>query len=425
MPEIKKTFQEKLKENQDEWKKLKFDTQLIRAGEDPYPETSHSIRTPIYATKSYTYSSFSELSKNHYHYSRMENPTVYALDYKLATLHKGESAISVASGMAAVHLACSSVLQQRIERIRPNKFKKLLLESKSKEVPNIIIHTSQYVDIYRILTKLYPQMGFDCRIANLCNLAEVKKNIDENTKFIFLESPANPSIDIIDIEACVNLIHEVNGKCIVDNTFASPALQCPLELGADLVVESLTKYINGHGDCLGGAIIGPKSEIQDIRFFWHSMQGPVLSPFNAWLILRGIKTLNLRMKRHSSNAMKLAQFLEQHPKVRNVIYPGLKSHPGHEIAKKQMKDFSGMIGFELETVEASNKFIDLLKLIKVGVSLGDLTSLIEYTSIMTGLELAQWELKAMKTSKTHFRFSVGLEDPDDLKADLNQALNQL
>jgi methionine-gamma-lyase len=268
-------------------------------------------------------------------------------------------------------------------------------------------------------------MGFECRIANLCDLSEVRKNVDENTKFILLESPANPSIDIIDIEACANLIHEVNGKCIVDNTFASPALQCPLELGADLVVESLTKYINGHGDCLGGAIIGPKSDIQDIRFFWHSMQGPVLSPFNAWLILRGIKTLNLRMERHSSNAMKLAQFLEKHPKVRNVVYPGLESHPGHEIAKKQMKDFSGMIGFELESVEASNKFIDLLKLIKVGVSLGDLTSLIEYTSIMTGLELAPWERKAMKISKTHFRFSVGLEDPDDLQADLDQALNQL
>jgi cystathionine beta-lyase/cystathionine gamma-synthase len=155
------------------------------------------------------------------------------------------------------------------------------------------------------------------------------------------------------------------------------------------------------------------------------MQGPVLSPFNAWLILRGIKTLNLRMARHSLNAMKIAKFLEKHSKVINVAYPGLKSHPGHEIAKKQMKDFSGMIGFELETVEASNKFIEVLKLIKVGVSLGDLTSLVEYTSIMTGLELAPWERKAMKISNTHFRLSVGLEDPDDLIADLDQALKQL
>jgi len=425
MSEMKKTFQEINKENRIEWDKLKFDTQLIRAGEDPYPETSHSIRTPIYASKSYTYSSLSELMRNHYHYSRTENPTVYALDNKLATLHKGESSISVASGMAAVHLACSSVLQQRVERIRPNKIKKLFLESKSKEIPNGIIHTNQYVDIYRLLTKLYPQMGFECKRVNMCDLSEVKKIIDENTRFIFLESPTNPSIDLIDIEACANIIHEVNGKCIVDNTFASPALQCPLELGADLVVESLTKYINGHGDCLGGAIIGPKNEIQNIRLFWYEMQGPVLSPFNAWLILRGIKTLNLRMARHSSNAMKLAQFLEKHPKVVKVAYPGLKSHPGHEIAKKQMKDFSGMIGFELETVEASNKFIELLKLIKVGVSLGDLTSLIEYTSIMTELELAPWERKAMKTSNTHFRFSVGLEDPDDLIDDLDQALEQI
>jgi len=425
MSENKKTFQEINKENRIEWDKLSFDTQLIRAGEDPYPETSHSIRTPIYAAKSYTYSSLSELMNNHYHYSRTENPTIYALDNKLATLHKGESAISVASGMAAVHLACSSVLQQRVERIRPSKVKRLFLESKPEEVPNVIIHINQYVDIYRLLTKLYPQMGFECKIVNLCDLSEVKKNIDENTKFIFLESPSNPTIDVIDIKACASLIHEVNGKCIVDNTFASPALQCPLELGADLVVESLTKYINGHGDCLGGAIIGPKNEIQNIRLFWHEMQGTVLSPFNAWLILRGIKTLNLRMTRHSLNAMKMANFLEKHPKVINVAYPGLKSHPGHEIAKKQMKDFSGMIGFELETVEASNNFIELLKLIKVGVSLGDLTSLIEYTSIMTGLELAPWERKAMNISNTHFRFSVGLEDSEDLIADLDQALKQI
>ncbi len=425
MSEKKKTFQEINKENRSKWDKLRFDTQLIRAGEEPYPETSHSLRTPIYAAKSYTYSSLSELLQNHYHYSRTENPTIYALDGKLATLHKGESAISVASGMGAVHLACSSVLQQRVERIRPNKIKKLLPQSTPENIPNLIIHINQYTGIYRLLTKIYPQMGFECKRVNLCNLSEVRNQIDENTKFIFLESPANPTIDVIDIEACADLIHEVRGKCIVDNTFASPALQRPLELGADLVVESLTKYINGHGDCLGGAIIGLKNDIQNIRLFWHELQGHVLSPFNAWLILRGIRTLNLRMERHSSNAMKVAQFLEKHPKVINVAYPGLESHPGHIIAKKQMKDYGGMIGFELETVEASNKFIEILKLIKVGVSLGDLTSLIEYTSIMTGIELASWERRSMNISNTHFRFSVGLEDPEDLIDDLDQALKQL
>ncbi|MFX1302911.1 MAG: trans-sulfuration enzyme family protein [Promethearchaeota archaeon] len=425
MSEMKKTFQESIKENRDKWDKLKFDTQLIRAGEDPYPETSHSLRTPIYAAKSYTYSSLSELSKNHYYYSRTENPTLYALDNKLATLHRGESAISVASGMGAVHLACSSVLQQRIERVRPDKIKKLLPQSKPEDVPNIIIHINQYTGIYRLLTKIYPQMGIEFKRVNLCNISEVKKEIDNNTKLIFFESPANPTIDIIDIKACADLIHEVGGKCIVDNTLASPALQRPLELGADLVVESLTKYINGHGDCLGGAIIGPKNEIQNIRYFWQETQGQVLSPFNAWLILRGIRTLSLRMSRHSLNAVKLAKFLRDHPKVVNVIYPGLRSHPGYEIAKKQMKDFGGMMGFELKTVEECNKFIELLKIIKVGVSLGDLTSLIEYTSVMTGFDLASWELKSMNISNTHFRFSVGLEDPEDLITDLDQALKQI
>ncbi|MFX0155754.1 MAG: trans-sulfuration enzyme family protein [Candidatus Hodarchaeota archaeon] len=425
MSEKKKNFWEYNQENRNKWDKLRFDTQLIRAGEDPYPETSHSLRIPIYATKSYTYSSSTQFFKNHYYYSRTENPTLYALDNKLATLHGGESAISVASGMGAVHLACSSVLQQRVERIRPEKIKSLLPQSNPENIANIIIHVNQYTGIYRLLTRIYPQMGIEFRRVNLSNLVEVEKAIDENTKFIFLESPSNPTIDVIDIQACADLIHEVDGKCIVDNTFASPALQKPLEFGADFVIESLTKYINGHGDCLGGAIIGPKNEILNIRYFWQETQGQVLSPFNAWLILRGIRTLSLRMTRHSSNAMKIAHYLENHSKVLNVRYPGLTSHPDHQIAKKQMKDFGGMIGFELESVEVSNKFLELLKLIKVGVSLGDLTSLIEHTSLMTGMDLSSWEHKSMNISKTHFRFSVGLEDPEDLIADLDQALKQL
>ena len=412
-------------ENRKKWDKLRFETQLIRAGEDPYPETSHSIRTPIYAAKSFTYSSLSELLKNQYFYSRTENPTLFALDKKLATLHRGEQAISVASGMAAVHLACSSVLQKRVERIHPNRIKKLFPQSNPDMIPNMIIHLNQYTGSYRLFTKIYPQMGIEIRRVNMCDLNKVKKSIDNQTKLIFLESPANPTVDILDIRECASLIHDLGGKCIVDNTFASPALQRPLELGADLVVESLTKYINGHGDCLGGAVIGSKTEIQNIRYFWQETQGQVLSPFNAWLILRGIRTLSLRMARHSLNAMKLAHFLEKHPKVLNVVYPGLESHPSHEIAKKQMKNFGGMIGFELESVEASNKFIELLKLIKVGVSLGDTTSLIEYTSVMTGIDLASWERKTMNISNTHFRFSVGLEDPEDLINDLNQALIQL
>ena len=425
MSEKKKSFQDQNLENRSKWNRLRFDTQLIRAGEDPYPETSHSLRIPIYATKSYTYSNSSEFFKSHYYYSRTENPTLYALDNKLATLHGGESAISVASGMGAVHLACSSVLQQRVERIRSNKIKNLLPQSNPENVPNIIIHINQYTGIYRLLTKIYPQMGIEFRRVNLCDISELKQSIDNNTKFIFLESPSNPTIDIIDIQACADLIHEVGGKCIVDNTFASPALQQPFEFGADFVIESLTKYINGHGDCLGGAVIGPKNDILNIRYFWQETQGQVLSPFNAWLILRGIRTLSLRMKRHSSNAMKIAKYLENHSKVASVQYPGLDSHPNHNIAKKQMKDFGGMIGFELESVEASNKFIELLRLIKIGVSLGDLTSLIEYTSLMTGIDLASWERKSMNISNTHFRFSVGLEDPEDLIEDLDQALKQI
>ncbi|MHA2007658.1 MAG: trans-sulfuration enzyme family protein [Promethearchaeota archaeon] len=413
------------KKNMEKWAKMGFSTQSIHAGEYPYPETSFSLRTPIYATKSFAYNSFSELLNNYYNYSRTENPTLQALDQKLATLHKGESAISVASGMGAVHLACQSILQERIERKKPDKLRTFLPQKHPEFVPKVIIHKNQYTGVYRLLTKIYPQTGVDFIMVDLNDLNQLRKEVNETTKLLLFETPTNPTIDVIDIKSCAEIIHEVGGKCIVDNTFASPALQQPIELGADLVVESLTKYINGHGDCLGGAIVGSKNDIQNIRYFWLETQGQVLSPFNAWLILRGIRTLSLRMARHSSNALKIAQYLEKHPKVSKVIYPGLVSHPGYDLAKSQMKNFSGMIGFELESVDASNEFVELLKLIKVGVSLGDTTSLIEYTSLMTGIDLASWERKSMDISDTHFRFSVGLEDPEDLIDDLRQAFNQI
>ena len=421
----KKTMDEKNKELRKKWDKLHFDSQQGRAGEDPYPIASGSLRIPLYATKSFAYSSLTELLKNHYNYSRTENPTLYALDQKLATLHRGESAVSVASGMAAVHLACSSVLQQCVDRARPKKLKALLPQTNPDNIPNVIIHNNQYTGVYRLLTKIYSQIGVMTKIVDLKNLTELKNAIDENTKLVFVETPSNPNLDVLDIQGCADLIHEVNGKCIVDNTFASPALQKPLSLGADLVVESLTKYVNGHGDTLGGVIIGPKNELQNIRYFWLETQGAVMHPFSAWLILRGCRTLSIRMERHCSNAMKIAQFLESHPKVAKVIYPGLESHPNHKLAKRQMAGFGGMIGFELETIEECYKFIDLFKLIKVGVSLGDTTTLIEYTSVMTGIDLASWEKRRMNMSDTHFRFSVGLEDADDLINDLEQALQQI
>jgi len=425
MEEERKTPDQVNKELREKWDQWQFDTQQIRAGEDPYPSTAYSLRTPIYATKSYTYTTMSEMLKNNYFYSRTENPTLYALDKKLATLHGGEEALSVASGMAAVHLSLSSVFQDRIDRMRPRKIEKYYPQNNPTHFPNIIVHKHQYTGVFRLLTKIYPQMGNTAISVDMCNLKEVENAITEQTKAVFFETPTNPSVDIIDIEGISNLIHGVGGKCIVDNTFASPALQQPFKHGADLVIESLTKYVNGHGDCLGGVIVGPKADIQNIRYFWHETQGPVMSPFSAWLILRGIRTLSLRMEKHCSNAMKIAQFLSSHPKVKQVIYPGLESHPCHNIAKKQMTGFGGMLGFELETVEECYKLMELFKLIKVGVSLGDTTSLIEYTSIMTGIDLASWEKKMMQISDTHFRFSVGLEDPKDLIEDLNQALNQI
>jgi cystathionine beta-lyase/cystathionine gamma-synthase len=423
--EKKRTRDEINRELRKKWDGLLFDSQQARAGEDPYPETPSSLRIPLYATKSYTYKTMTEMLRSHYFYSRTENPTLYALDQKLATLHNGEAAVSVASGMAAVHLACSSTFQKRIKRIKVEKLGKFYPQNNPEVIPNFLMHCNQYTGTYRLFTNIYPQMGLEPRIVDMKNIDEVKKAIDENTKFIFIETPANPTMDILDIQKCSDLVHEVGGKSIVDNTFASPALQKPLEYGADLVIESLTKYINGHGDALGGVIIGSKTQLQDIRYFWLELQGSVMSPFAAWLILRGLRTLSIRMEKHSKNAIEIAKYLDRHPKVTEVIYPGLPSHPGHELAKRQMRNFGGMMGFELNSIQESYKFIDSLEFIKVGVSLGDTTSLIEYTAVMTGIDLARWEKRLMNISDTHFRFSIGLEDPQDLIKDLEQALEQI
>ncbi len=408
--------------NRKKWDKWRFETQLMRAGEDPYPETSHSLRVPIYATKSYAYAKLDDLMQDRYYYSRTENPTLFALDHKLATLHGGEACISVASGMAAIHHAASSVLQKHIERVKPIKAKNLLPQSHPEDIPNIVIHNNQYTGTHRLFNSIYPQQGIETRRVNMENLTEVKGAVDENTKLLFAETPVNPNVHVLDIQALSEIIHEVDGQCIVDNTWASPSITKPLEFGADIVVESLTKYINGHGDVVAGAIIGNKNRIRDIRYYWNETQGAVLSPFDAFLVLRGVKTLDLRMRKHSQNALKVAKALEKHNKVAEVTYPGLESHPQHEIVRKQMKLYGGMIGIELESEEASLKFIDNLDIIKVGVSLGDTTSLIEYTAFMTGIDLALWERKSMQISKTHFRLSVGLEDARDLIQDLKDAL---
>jgi methionine-gamma-lyase len=423
MPEDGSLAKKQREENRKKWDELSFETRILRAGEDPFPETINSLRPPIYQTKSFAYSSLTELAEGRYSYTRTENPTLYALDDKLAALHGGEAAVTVASGMAAVHVACSSYLQTRLERKSPDHVKKYMPQNNPERVPNIVFHTNQYTGTFRLFTKLYPQIGVEPRIIDMTDLSAVEAAVDDNTKFVFVETPANPNVDVLDIQALAEIAHSRNAKCIVDNTFASPVLTRPLEWGADLVVESLTKFINGHGDSLGGVVVGPEKQIQNIRYFWLELQGAVMSPFNAWLILRGMRTLNLRMERHSATALQLASFLEHHPRVTSVMYPGLESHPHHDVAKKQMSAFGGMIGFEVASEEVALKFIDRLKLIKVGVSLGDTTSLMQYTALMTGVTISPRERRVMRVSNTQFRFSVGLEAFEDLRRDLDQALS--
>ncbi len=273
--------------------------------------------------------------------------------------------------MAAIHQAASSVLQTKTEHLKPKQAKKILPQFDPDKTPNIIIHNNQYTGTHRLFNNLYPQMGIECRRVNMEDLSAVKAAIDENTKLVFSETPVNPNVHVLDIQAISDLIHEVGGVSIVDNTWASPSITKPLEFGADIVVESLTKYINGHGDVVAGAIIGDKNRIRDIRYYWNETQGAVLSPFDSYLVLRGVKTLDLRMRKHSENALKVAKAMEKHKEVASVTYPGLKSYPQYELAQKQMKLNGGMVGIELESEEACMKFIDNLDIIKIGVSLGE------------------------------------------------------
>lgn len=375
-------------------------TRVIHAGQTPDPTTG-AVMTPIYATSTYVQESPGK--HKGYEYSRTGNPTRNAYEKCIADLESGQHGFAFASGMAAI----ATVL----ELLKPGD--------------HIIAMDDLYGGTYRILEKVRKQTaGLQVSFVDLSDFANLKSALRPETKMLWVETPTNPMLKIVDLEKLSAFAKQNNLISVVDNTFATPILQRPLELGFDIVVHSATKYINGHSDMVGGiAIIGENSEIAERIGFLQNAVGAVAGPFDSFLAMRGVKTLAIRMERHCANAMELASWLEKHPKVAKVIYPGLKSHPQHTLAKKQMSGFGGMISVELKcNLQETVKVLERCEVFSLAESLGGVESLIEHPAIMTHASIPSAQREMLGIRDGLIRISVGIEDVKDLHKDLDGAL---
>ena len=384
-----------------DYKKLKIATKAILIGSQP-DELTGSVIPPIYQTSTFAQTSPGE--HKGYEYTRSHNPTRTRLESCLASLENATFSMVTSSGMSA----CSLILQS--------------LPHGSK----ILCGDDVYGGTYRLLNTIYNDR-FEIKHINTTDIESVKIELNSfKPDLVWIESPTNPMLQISDIKAICNSAHIVGAKVVVDNTFMSPYFQNPLDLGADMVMHSLTKYINGHSDVVGGAIM--LNDITQYEKLWYLQNsiGPSQSPFDSWLVLRGVKTLSVRMKAHEENAIKIADFLIEHPNVEKVIYPGLKSHPQHELAKSQMNGFGGMLSLYIKGgLSESNKFLKQLSLFTLAESLGGVESLIEHPAIMTHASVPAKERNELGITDNFIRISVGIEDIEDLKADLKQALDSI
>ncbi len=377
-----------------------FHTRAIHAG---YRPDSHigSINVPIYASSTFEQDGLSQV-RGGYEYGRVANPTVRALEQTLAALEGAKFARCFSSGMAAVDTLLRILL-------RPGS--------------HVILGNDAYGGMYRLLHHDYGQWGIELSIVDTCDVAAVAAALRPTTALIWLETPTNPATNITDIAAVSAAVHELSSAAVVvDNTFATPYLQNPLALGADHVLHSTTKYVGGHSDVLGGAVITNDASLDNQLLYFQGNVGAVSSPFDAFLTARGIKTLGVRMQRHCSNAQAVAEFLAGRPEVNEVLYPGLESHPGHEVAKKQMRGFGGMLAVRFTREEHSRQVCLNTRLIALAESLGGVESLIEHPQSMTHISAAG---SALSPPADLVRISVGIEDIEDILADLEQALDVL
>ncbi|EIF00415.1 cystathionine gamma-synthase [Saccharomonospora glauca] len=376
-----------------------FETRAIHAGQEPDPRTG-AVIVPIYQTSTYAQDGVGGTREGDYEYSRTANPTRTALEEALAALEGGRHALAFASGMAASDAVLRTTL-------RPGD--------------HLLLGNDVYGGTFRLIDKVLTEWGVNYSVAALSDLDEVRAAMRPETKLIWCESPTNPLLGIADIAALAELAHVGGAKLVVDNTFATPYLQTPLELGADIVVHSTTKYLGGHSDVVGGAVITDSDELRERLFFLRNSAGAVPGAFDAWLTLRGLKTLAVRMERHCSNAELVAEALSVHPKVERVYYPGLAEHPGHSMAAKQMRRFGGMVSFtHVDGEQAALNVAARTKLFILAESLGGVESLIEHPGRMTHASVAG---SLLQVPPELVRLSVGIEDAHDLLADLRYALD--
>ncbi len=387
-------------------KDAKFNTKLIHAGHKPEPY--HSVITPIYQTSTFSFETAEQGAdcfagdSDGYIYTRLGNPTTRALEDAVASLEGGAGGIAVASGMAAITTIYMAFLG---------------------DGSHIVSSAAVYGPSRVVLEKHFSRFGVEATFVETSKIELVEAAIKPNTKLIYVETPANPTIAISDIAACAELAHKHGILLVVDNTFCSPCLQRPLELGADIVLHSITKFINGHADVVGGVIVPKTPETHKYLYGVMTNMGGNMDPHQAFLVSRGLKTLSVRMERAQENAMKLAVYLEQHPKVAWVLYPGLPSHPQYELAKRQQNGPGAMISFGLKGgLEAGKSLMNNVKLVALAVSLGGVESLIQHPASMTHAKVSYENKQKAGITDDLVRFSVGIEDYEDIVEDIQQAL---
>ena len=380
--------------------RARFSTVCLHAGQEPDPATG-AIITPIYQTSTYVQEALGK--HKGYEYGRTQNPTRMALERNVAAIEGGKAGFAFASGMAAIG-AVATLLQAG---------------------DHVVVSDNTYGGTFRLFDKVLRRYALTFTYVDTSKLDEVERAITSSTRMLFVETPTNPVMQLTDLRAAADLAHRHGVRLVVDNTFASPYIQRPIEFGADLVVHSTTKYLNGHSDSVGGIVIAVRDDDIAWLAFVQNAEGAILGPFDSWLVLRGTKTLPLRMQQHSATGLALAEFLTAHPKVKKVYYPGLPTHPQYALAQSQMRGFGGMLAFDLGSLDAARRLLNGVRLLALAESLGGVETLISHPATMTHASVPAERRAATGITDGLVRISAGLEDVEDLEEDLSQALDRV
>jgi cystathionine beta-lyase/cystathionine gamma-synthase len=379
---------------------MRFDTKAIHAGQEPDPTTG-AVTVPIYQTSTYVQDALGE--HRGYEYARTKNPTRSALEACMADLESGTHGVAFASGMAAITTLAMTL----------------------SSGDHVIVSNNTYGGTFRLFDKVMARFGLEFSYVDTSNPEETRAAVTPRTRMIFIETPTNPVMTITDVAATAEVARESGILLAVDNTFMSPYFQRPIELGADAVVHSTTKYLNGHSDGIGGVVVVKDAELAERLYFLQNAAGPIIGPQDAFLVLRGLKTLGVRMRQHDANGRRVASFLAEHPRVERVFYPGLASHPQHDLARRQMSGFGGMISFETGSLESARTVLNGVRLCALAESLGGVETLICHPATMTHASVPEVERARLGISDGLVRISVGIEDADDLIEDLDAAMGKL